>query len=133
MAPIVGMVVPAVLDIINKFIPDEGAKAKAAAEAEAKILDIMANADQGQMEINKAEAANPNLFVSGARPFIMWVCGVAFAYHFILQPFLAFMLATFWHSVSLPSFDMEALNTVLMGLLGLGGLRSFEKVKGVTR
>lgn len=135
MAPIVGMVVPAVLDIINKFIPDEGAKAKAAAEAEMKILEIAAKASEGQIEINKIEAANASIFVSGWRPFIGWTCGVAFAYHYVLQPFMAFAISNYYGKmVILPAIDMEVVGYTLLGILGLGGsFRTFEKVKGVTR
>jgi hypothetical protein len=95
------------------------------------VLTTEAGLIQAQIEVNKAEAQNPRLFVSGARPFITWVCGFAFAYHFVVQPLLAFLMAASGHPVALPAFNMETLLTVLFGILGLGGLRSFEKVKGV--
>ena len=85
---------------------------------------------KAQIAVNTAEASNEHVFVSGWRPFIGWVCGSAFAYHFVFQPFFAFLLAASNHSVVLPVFNMDALYTVLAGLLGLGGLRTFEKVKG---
>ena len=126
--------------VIDKFIPDPQAKADALfklkeLEQAGELAELAAETDlaKGQQEINKIEAASSNLFVSGARPFIMWVCGFALAYHFILQPLLAFALSSFGHKVDLPIFDMSALNTILMGLLGLGSMRSFEKVKGVAR
>jgi hypothetical protein len=86
---------------------------------------------KAQTEINKIEAASGDKFSSRWRPFIGWTCGVAFAYHFVLQPLLAFVLAANGIIVALPAFDMDALNTVLMGMLGLGGMRTFERVKGV--
>lgn len=86
-----------------------------------------------QVEINKEEARHSNIFVSGWRPFVGWVCGAAFAYHFILQPFLIFLFAISGAPIQTPVFDMEALFTVLFGLLGLGGLRTFEKTKGVAK
>ena len=100
-----------------------------------ELAQLAAETDlaKGQQDINKIEAANSNIFVSGWRSFIGWVCGMAFAYHFILQPLLAFGFAAFGHKVDLPAFDMDALNTVLMGILGLGGMRSWEKGKGVTK
>lgn len=126
--------------LIDRFIPDPEQKAKALLdlqrEENQKVLQEMSialQADQGQMEINKIEAASSSFFVSGWRSFIGWTCGVAFAYHFILQPLMVFILSAFGYKPDLPAFDMEALNTVLMGMLGLGGLRSFEKVKGVAR
>lgn len=84
-----------------------------------------------QVELNKVEASHRSVFVAGWRPFIGWVCGAGFAYHFVLQPFLLFIVT--WAGVdmpALPEFDMGTLQTVLMGMLGLGGLRTFEKVKG---
>jgi len=88
---------------------------------------------KAQLAINQTEAQNPSIFVSGWRSFIGWVCGAAFAYHYIIQPLLAFVLASFGHSVALPVFNMDAMLTVLLGMLGLGGMRSFEKIKGVTK
>jgi xanthine/uracil permease len=72
--------------------------------------------------------------VAGWRPFIGWVCGVALAWHFVLSPVIIFLAA--WFNVvlpTLPTFDMGSLMTVLMGMLGLGGLRTFEKSKGLTK
>jgi len=86
-----------------------------------------------QTDINLEEAKSGNPFAANWRPFVGWICGIAFAYHFVLQPLLAFCLAAFGHDVKLPVFDMDALFTVLMGMLGLGGMRSFEKYKGVTK
>ena len=87
-----------------------------------------------QLEVNKAEAASGSIFKGGWRPFIGWVCGVAFAYHFILQPILIFILATFSVSLpNLPEFDMSTLLPILGGMLGIGGLRTYEKQKGLTK
>ena len=74
-------------------------------------------------------AGQSNLFVSGWRPFVGWTCGVALCYHFVLQPFLMFVMISIGNPIELPVFQMETLTTVLMGLLGLGGLRTYEKVK----
>ena len=91
------------------------------------------NLHHAQIEVNKTEAAHRNVFVAGWRPFIGWVCGAAFAYHFVLQPIFVFALAAYGVSLELPSFDMGALMTVLTGMLGLGGLRTFEKMKGTAK
>lgn len=88
---------------------------------------------KGQLEINKIEAASSRLWVAGARPFIMWTCGAAFAYHFLLQPLLAFIFAAAGHPVALPAFDMNTLFTVTMTMLGMGSMRTFEKYKGVDK
>jgi hypothetical protein len=87
-----------------------------------------------QVEVNKAEAASGSVFKGGWRPFIGWVCGAAFAYHFVLQPFIVFGVAVAGVAIpELPSFDMGSLMTVMMGMLGLGGLRSYEKKQGLTK
>lgn len=126
--------------LLDQLIPDPEARAKAQAEllktereAELEALRIAASADQAQAEINRQEAAHPELFVAGWRPFIGWVCGVALAYHFIVQPLAAFAIANAGAPVRLPAFDMETLSTLLLGLLGLGSLRTIEKIRGAAR
>lgn len=81
-----------------------------------------------QAEINKVEAQNRNLFVSGWRPFIGWICGLAFGFHYIVMPLL---LA--YTDIKPVEFDTNSLFTVLMGMLGLGGLRTYEKLKDKTK
>ncbi len=100
-----------------------------------ELAQLAAETDlaKGQQAINLEEAKSESLFVAGWRPAVGWTCAAAFAYHFILQPFLAFGFAAMGDKLSLPDFDMDALNTVLMGMLGLGGMRSFEKMRGLTK
>ncbi|MDX1975267.1 MAG: holin family protein [Rickettsiales bacterium] len=130
--------IPAVSELLDKIIPDPDARDRAKMELlkeqnaqSLQQLQLAAKADENQTTINAQEATNPNLFVSGWRPFIGWVCGVAFAYHFVLQPFLCFVLINRGIIIELPQFRMDELTTVLMGLLGLGGLRTLEKIKNV--
>ena len=124
--------------LIDRLFPDPLARAA----AQQKLLELQQTGElaqlaaetdlaKGQQEVNKAEAASGNLFIAGWRPFIGWTCGAAFAYHFVIQPLLAFTLAAAGHPITLPSFDMSTLSTVLMGMLGLGGLRTVEKIKDV--
>ena len=123
-----------VADLLGKFVPDQTEKLKLAHEI-ATLTEKQAHSiAMAQIEVNKVEAASNSIFKGGWRPFIGWVCGTAFAYHFVLQPLLVFILTYAGHSVpELPEFDMASLMTVLGGLLGLGGLRTFEKYKGVTK
>lgn len=86
-----------------------------------------------QLEVNKVEAANPSVFVSGWRPFVGWVCTVALAIQFIAAPALTWGAALAGHAVIFPSLDMGTLLTLLGGMLGLGGLRTVEKLNGVAR
>ncbi len=115
---------PVVGKILDKVIPDVNARAKAKIALEAAgqsgELDLLL----GQLEINKIEAASKSLFVAGWRPFIGWVCGIGLMYNILLSPFL-----DIWFEM--PSVDPSLLYPVLMGMLGLGGMRSFEKVKKV--
>ena len=123
-----------VADLLNKFVPDQTEKLKLAHEI-ATLAEKQAHAiAMAQIEVNKVEAASNSIFKSGWRPFIGWTCGVAFSYHFVLQPLLIFILTYAGHPVpELPEFDMASLMTVLGGLLGLGGLRTFEKYKGISK
>lgn len=120
----------AVEPVINKvlaFIPDP----KQQLEAQQALMASLQAWDSQQATINAVEAANDNLFVAGWRPFIGWTCGVAYAYAFILQPFMTFGFNAFGHPVMLPTLGLAELSPVLLGMLGLGGMRSFEKIKGV--
>ncbi len=87
----------------------------------------------GQIEINKVEAASRSVFVAGWRPFIGWSCGAAMVYSYVAQPILAFALAQSGHLVDLPRVELGEMMPVLLGMLGLGGMRSFEKLKGVSK
>ncbi len=88
--------------------------------------------DTSQVQVNQAEAGNQSLFVAGWRPGIGWVCAAAFGYAYILQPFGAFAAALAGYHGQLPQVDISGMMPVLLGLLGLGGMRTLEKVKGVS-
>ena len=115
--------------ILDKFIPDKDLKEKLEHEIKLEIQ----KANIAQIEVNKAEAAHRTVFVAGWRPFIGWTCGLALAYHFILQPIIVFTMSVNGLDYDLPEFDMGSLMTIVLGLLGLGGMRSFEKLKGLTK
>lgn len=117
------------LKVLDKFIPDPESKAK----AEGELRDALVRWDTAQMEVNKAEAANENVFVSGWRPFVGWSCGAAFSWNFVLMPLANFILVADGHKPVTLNFDMATLTTVLFGMLGLGGLRTYEKIKGVSK
>tara|TARA_A100001388_G_scaffold153409_2_gene114064 strand:- start:10142 stop:10537 length:396 start_codon:yes stop_codon:yes gene_type:complete len=123
-----------VTGLLDKFIEDKDQKAKLAHDLATMAERHAQELAKGQLEINKQEAAHRSLFVAGWRPFVGWTCGVALAYHFVVAPLVLFAAAWFGAQIpELPTFDMEALLTVLMGMLGLGGLRTFEKYKGITK
>ena len=120
--------------LLGKFIEDKDVKNKLAHEIATMAEKHGQELAKGQLEINKAEAQHKSIFVSGWRPFIGWTCGVALAWHFVLAPFIMFICAYLNVIIhELPQFDMGSLMTVLMGLLGLGGLRTFEKYIKITK
>ena len=123
-----------VTGILDKFIEDKDQKNALAHEIATMAERHAQETKMAQIEVNKAEAQHKSIFVSGWRPFIGWTCGTALAYHFVLAPIILFATAYAGIEVpELPSFDMETLTTILLGMLGLGGLRSFEKYKGLTK
>jgi len=122
--------------LLEKFFPDP----TAAAEAKLKLAQMAAdgelaqlNADMqlaiGQLEINKVEAAG-GFFKSGWRPAAGWTCVAAFAWNYVLGPMIVNVLAIFGHPVTFAPLDLSEMLPVLLGLLGLGGYRSFERMKG---
>lgn len=120
--------------LLDKVIEDKDQKAQLAHEIATMSDNHAQQALMGQLEINKAEAASGSIFKGGWRPFIGWVCGVAFAYHFVLQPLIVFGVTAAGIDIpELPEFDMGSLMTVMMGMLGLGGMRSIEKLKKIEK
>ena len=125
---------PAVTDIVGRFLPEnKEERAKAERQIQAKLTEHLAKIDLAQLDINKQEAAHRSIFVAGLRPFIGWACGFALAWTYVVTPILQFTLAQTGHLVDLPAMDMSQMMPVLMGMLGLGGLRTFEKYKNVSK
>ena len=123
-----------VSQILDKAIPDTDLKRKLSHEIATMSEKHAQQLALAQIEVNAAEAASGSLFKGGWRPCIGWICGIAFGYHFVLQPVIIFIVAMIGMDIpELPSFDMNTLLTVLGGMLGIGGLRSYEKSKGLTK
>lgn len=131
------LLIPAITGLLDKVIPDPQAQA----DAKFRLLELgqkgeLANLDAdmklalGQLEINKAEAST-DMFRGGWRPFCGWVCGCGLAYTFLFRPLLPWTVSLFGADVApLPEIDIETLMGLLFGMLGLGGLRTFERVRG---
>ena len=123
-----------VTSIIDKIIPD---KSQAAALAHEIATMADTHAQQlalGQLKVNEAEAASGSLFKGGWRPSIGWICGLSLFWAFILQPFIVFFLLVFGVDLPpLPQLNTSDLMPILLGMLGLGGLRTFEKIQKVTK
>tara|TARA_R110000868_G_scaffold272773_2_gene532015 strand:- start:4359 stop:4748 length:390 start_codon:yes stop_codon:yes gene_type:complete len=110
--------------VINKIWPDK-------TEAEKQQLAAAVTLIQGQLEINKVEAANPSVFVSGWRPFIGWVCGSACVWNWIGLSIVKVIAVTLNHPIDIAPANLTEMMPVLLGLLGLGSLRTIEKINGV--
>jgi hypothetical protein len=123
-----------ILDGVLKLIPDRNARAEAREQFESQILIAMTGLVQGQLAINQKEAEHGSIFVAGWRPAIGWVCGSALGWNYIVQPIITWV--AFISGVDLadaPRLDTAELTTILLGMLGLGGLRTYEKRLGVAR
>ena len=131
---IISSLIGPVSGILDKFVEDKDQKAVLAHEIATMSDKYAQQALLAQLEINKAEAASGSLFKGGWRPAGGWTCAIAFGYHFVLQPLLVFVLTASGVDLpDLPEFDMGTLLTVLGGMLGIGGLRTVEKAKGLTK
>ena len=120
--------------LLGKFIEDKDTKNKLAHELATMAERHAQELAKSQIEVNKAEAQSRHWFVASWSPFIGWTCGIALMWHFVLSQFILFFATMFGFDLpALPEFDMGSLMTVLMGMLGLGGLRTFEKYKGMTK
>ena len=120
--------------LLGKFIEDKDTKNKLAHELATMAERHAQELAKSQIEVNKAEAQSRHWFVASWRPFIGWTCGIALMWHFVLSQFILFFATMFGFDLpALPEFDMGSLMTVLMGMLGLGGLRTFEKYKGMPK
>lgn len=125
----IGEAVAAGLKVIDKFVPDPEAKVKAEAELRSSLMSW----DKLQTDINVEEAKHESIFVSGWRPSLGWTCAFAFAFIYVVGPLITWVSTMFGNPIPLPSFNVEALMGLTFGMLGLGGLRTYEKVKGVAR
>lgn len=131
------LLIPAVTTVLDKILPD----AQQAADAKIKVLELAQRGElaaldadmrlaMGQLEVNKVEAGT-DMYRGGWRPAVGWTCVFGLAYQFIAQPLLPWVVALFGVTVPpLPAIDNETLMVLLTGMLGLGGLRTFERVKG---
>jgi len=123
-----------VTGLLDKFVEDKDQKNKLAHELATMADRHAQELAKGQLAINAEEAKSKNIFVSGWRPSVGWCCSLALFAHFLVFPTMDVVTAYMGiEAVAYPAFDIDSLMTVLLGLLGLGGMRSFEKYKGVSK
>jgi hypothetical protein len=127
--------ITAVLEVGSKVIDRLWPDPTQAAQAKIELYKLQQAGElaqiTGQLEINKVEAASSNWFVSGPRPFVLWVCGFGLAYQILIKPLTNGVLAYLGHGALMPDLDTSTLMTLMSGILGLGAYRSYEKVTGV--
>jgi roadblock/LC7 domain-containing protein len=133
----IAALIPLIGTVLDKVLPDQ----KASADAKLKIMDLVQKGELavleadvqlalGQMKINEAEAGT-DLFRGGWRPAVGWTCVAGLAYNFVIQPILPWVVRLFGVEVpDMPTIDNDTLMMLLTGMLGLGGLRTFERIKG---
>jgi len=120
----IGAVADFATTVVNKIWPDKSEQEKQQIAAAVMVV-------QGQIDINKEEAKSPSVFVSGWRPFIGWVCGMACAWNWIGLKIALFVAAYLGHVLNMQPADISEMMPVLLGMLGLGGLRTVERINGV--
>ena len=119
---------------LDKFFPDADTELKGKLEAAASEINNSYQLQLSQLEINKVEASSVNWFVSSWRPFIGWICGVSLLYAALVEPIARFIATVlFTYTGLFPIINTELTLQILLGLLGLAGMRSYEKSKGVTK
>lgn len=136
--PLIGTFIDAGMKVLDRVLPDQAAKREAQLEllklqqaGEFKEIELQMQRDLAQAQINQAEAASPKLFVSGWRPFIGWVCGVGLATQFLIAPVATWVARLRGYDIAFPELDMGTLMTLLAGMLGLGVMRTTEKINKV--
>lgn len=134
---LLGPLADLIKSVVNKIWPDPVQQA----DAQFKLAQLMQSGElaqlaadtdlaKAQIGVNNTEAASENVFKSGWRPFIGWVCGSAFAWNYVLQPAAQFGLNAAGYPLALHAADLSTMMPVLLGMLGLAGVRTVEKIKG---
>lgn len=125
-----GAVAGLVGKVLDRVLPEDKAQKEA---ANLEVLKMVQSGELAQLiaqtDINKAEATNPNMFVAGWRPFVGWVCGMGLLSQFIIRPLATWIAALLGHAIIYPTLEMGTLMTLLGGMLGLGGMRTVEKLQ----
>jgi roadblock/LC7 domain-containing protein len=133
MIPVVTALLPALGTLIDRLIPDRAAAEKAKAEMEQQLVTAANQAAMAQVEVNKVEAAHSSVFVAGWRPSIGWVCAAGLAWAFVVAPVASWALMVMGVKAELPAIQFDHLFELVLAMLGIGGLRTFEKLRGVAR
>jgi hypothetical protein len=126
-------ILPLIGTVLDRVIPDKNGAQKAKQEIEAELIKNATQLNLAQAETNKVEAAHRSVWVAGWRPCLGWVAALGFAWVFLLQPIAQWLTALTGNPIPLPDFQTEALLELTFAMLGLAGLRTYEKQKGLTK
>lgn len=127
------LLVQPIASLLDKFIPDADERNRLAHEISTMAERHAHELAKAQIEVNKEEAQHASMFVSGWRPAVGWVCVTGMAFNFVVVPLGNFACTLYGMDTLLPPLDISEMMPVLMGMLGLGAMRSYEKSKGVAR
>ena len=115
--------------VLDKFVEDKDLKTKLSHELKSQIVSL----DLAQAQTNLEQAKHSSVFIAGARPAIMWICAFGLGWQFVFQPVAAWIIMVSGSEMMLPIFETVGLMALSLSLLCLGGMRSFEKFKGIQR
>lgn len=126
------LILPLISTVLDRVIPDKNGAEKAKQEIEAALIKNVTELNLAQAETNKIEAAHRSIWVAGWRPCLGWVAALGFAWVFLLQPIAQWLVLLTGNDIPLPDFQTDALLELTFAMLGLAGLRTYEKQKGLT-
>lgn len=128
---LIGPIATLIDDCVKRVFPDKTEAERISMQLQTALLQADVSIILGQLQVNAEEAKSQSLFVAGWRPAVGWVCASALGYNYVLQPFFAFVIGAFaWQLPPLPTLDAGVVMSLMTGMLGLSGMRSYEKVNG---
>jgi len=133
MLPILTSILPMISTVLDRVIPDKEASAKAIRDIEATLIENSAQINLAQLEINKVEAGHKSIWVSGWRPSIGWCCSLGIFWAYIGRPVADYAVVMSGSDIILPKIPTDALMELTFAMLGMAGLRTFEKLKNISR
>ena len=133
MLPILTSILPMIGTVLDRVIPDKEAAAKATRDIEATLIANSAQINLAQLEINKVEAGHSSVWVSGWRPSIGWCCSLGIFWAYIGRPVADYIVVMSGSDIVLPNIPTDALMELTFAMLGMAGLRTFEKLKNITK
>tara|TARA_R110000868_G_scaffold82465_2_gene232865 strand:+ start:150 stop:542 length:393 start_codon:yes stop_codon:yes gene_type:complete len=129
----IAALLPIISSVIDRIIPDKNGADKAKQEIELELIKNVTQINLAQAEINQVEASHRSLWVAGWRPCLGWVAALGFAWVFLLQPVAQWLVVLSGNTIPLPDFQTDALLELTFAMLGLAGLRTYEKQKGLSK